>query len=141
AAGYGDVHDAAVDDRNHLDHAGRQRLAPDLLEARNVAFVDLIERAETLRIVSSAIHQPVRRIRIAQHLVGDRKPPDLVGAARLARFAGLRRGRSRRERNHSAEQHLTATDSSHGSPSSLIFESRLPASSPNAVALPDYDTS
>src|SRR5690606_41666922 len=96
------------------------RMAPRFLEAGKVAGTDLIERPEALRVVGPAVQQPVRRIRIAQHLVGDREPSDLVDTTRLRRVRRLRRGRSCRDRNQSAKQYLTASDSSHYSPSPWI---------------------
>ena len=50
--------------------AGGQFLLERFFELRDVLRRDLIERAEALRVVRPAEHQPVVRARLEQHLLG-----------------------------------------------------------------------
>ena len=66
------VHDAAIDDRRRFLRAGRQTARPGHAQLPDIALVDLVERAEALLVERAADHQPVGRIGIGQHLLGDR---------------------------------------------------------------------
>ena len=63
---------AIVDDRRRLGGTRVHRPRPRRLEVLDVVLVDLIERAVAVAVIGAAPHQPVRRRRIAQHLVRDR---------------------------------------------------------------------
>ncbi len=56
AAGHGQIHHAAIDDRNDLDDAVGQRSGPGFAQPLHVRPVDLIERAEPLRVVRATVH-------------------------------------------------------------------------------------
>ena len=64
-------HDAVVDDRRRFLHTARESQHPGEREFGDVAAVDPVERTEPLLIESAVDHEPVRGIRIQQHLVRD----------------------------------------------------------------------
>jgi hypothetical protein len=65
-AGREQIHDAAVDDRHRFLRAVRQTARPGHPQLADVAFVDLVERAEALLIERAVHHQPIARIGIGQ---------------------------------------------------------------------------
>ena len=67
------IHHAVVDERRRfLDVARPHAARPRHLHLRDVALVDLIERTEAPAVERPPPRQPVGRIRLPQHLVGDR---------------------------------------------------------------------
>jgi len=62
------VHDAAIHDGNTLVVSGRHFPGPRRLQPADVPPVDELERAETLRVVRPAVHQPVVWARVLEHL-------------------------------------------------------------------------
>jgi hypothetical protein len=64
-----DEQHAIVNDRGDLCRAGGQRPRPCDLEALDITLVDTIERAVAPCVVGPPPHQPVRRRRIAEHLL------------------------------------------------------------------------
>ena len=82
--------DAVVNDRRRLIGAAFvHRPDPFQLQILHVVGGDLVQRAEIRRVVIAADHQPVGRIRIAQHRLGDR---DEVLHFAVDRDADWRRG-------------------------------------------------
>ena len=69
----GDIDHAAVHNRDAFLVARPQFFFEDLAKLPDVLPGDLLERAETLRIVGPAVHQPVIRTRIREHLFCDRR--------------------------------------------------------------------
>ncbi len=65
------VHHAAIDHGRGLLRAGRQAPRPCHPQLTDILLVDLVERAEAMLVEGPADHQPVRWIRIRQHVVGD----------------------------------------------------------------------
>ena len=95
------VQDAVVRDwRRRVPAALGQRPHPRQLQLADVAAVDPVEGAVAPRLVIAADHQPVARILIAQHSVGDRPEiGDLAlhrDAALAQLFRRLARGRGSR---------------------------------------------
>ena len=80
----GDVEDAVIDERPNLLRSLIHRIHPGEAQLRDVVAGDLIERAERLEVVGAVYHQPVRRVGVAQHRVGDRDE--------IRRLFGGRRG-------------------------------------------------
>ena len=66
-----DVEDTVVHDRRALGRTVGQRPGPGNLQVLDVVLGDLVERAEAEAVIGAAPHQPVARVRVAQHLVGD----------------------------------------------------------------------
>ena len=65
-----DEQHAVMHDRRDFGRAGGHRPGPCDLQAINVVLVDGVQRAVTRAIVGAPEHQPIRRRRIAQHLIG-----------------------------------------------------------------------
>ena len=95
-AGVRHVEDAVVDERRALLQAGAERTGPDHPEAGDVVAVDLVEGTETPSVQGAAPHQPIVRIRVLEHGVGNR---DELAAAllRLQRHEKERGGRKNDE--------------------------------------------
>ena len=70
-AGFDQVHDPVVDEWSRLLHSRRKSQRPGQRESGDVVAVDLVEWTEALLIVGAVDHEPIRRIGILQHLVGD----------------------------------------------------------------------
>ena len=68
-----DEQHAVMHDRRRLGGAGGHRPRPGRLQVLDVVLVDLVERAVAPAVIGAPPHQPVRRRRIAQHRVGDRR--------------------------------------------------------------------
>ena len=67
-----DVHHAVVDERRRLDAARSKPARPHHLQARDVVAIDLIERAVAPAVERAPPRQPVGRVRLPQHFIGDR---------------------------------------------------------------------
>ena len=67
------VHDPAVDDRRGLRQSGGHRPRPGQPELVNVVAVDLIERAVAPAVQRPAPVDPVGRVGVGEHRVGDRR--------------------------------------------------------------------
>src|SRR5215467_11549199 len=67
-----DVHHAVVDQGDGLRLTRRHSSCPRQAKLAHVLLIDLVERAEPLRVVRSTIHQPVVRAGIHQHFRSDR---------------------------------------------------------------------
>ena len=81
-----DVEHAVMDDGRRLGGAAGERPAPRDLEIFHIGFVDLLQRAVAVAVIGAPPHQPVRRRRIAQHRIGDRRQvPDGIGRLGLLR--------------------------------------------------------
>ena len=72
-AGVGDVHDAVMHDRGRLRHPRLEPPGPGELELPDVVPVDLLERAVAPPIEGASPAQPVGRVGVLQHRVGDRR--------------------------------------------------------------------
>lgn len=81
-AGHKHVKDAAVHDGRGLLSAGRQTTRPGYSELADIVLSDLAERTKAMLVVGAVDHQPVGRIGIAQHGVGDRRKRWQLGEQR-----------------------------------------------------------
>ena len=96
----GQIDDAAVDNRDAFLVAHPQFFLEDLAKLPDVLPGDLFQRAETLRVVRAAVHQPVVRTRIRQHLFCDGREA-VVAPGRLRDLRnGPRRKRQQRDGRH-----------------------------------------
>ena len=106
-AGVGQIHHAVVDERGRLVAAVAHRPDPGELQVADIVAVDLVERAVAPSVVGPPIDQPVVRVGIQQHRVGDRgalgdRPEQsrarlrAGGRPRVARPARGRRGAAER---------------------------------------------
>ena len=66
------IHHAVMDDRNGFAGAGAQAARPRHAQLADVGAGHLLERAEALRVVSAAVHQPVVRAGMQEHVLGHR---------------------------------------------------------------------
>ena len=79
-----DIHPPVVDERCRLTEPGPERDRPDELEPVHVVAVDLVERAVTPSVKRASPVQPVPRIGVEQHGVGDRCERSILGLKRNA---------------------------------------------------------
>ncbi len=70
----------------------------------DVVAIDLVERAVALRVVGTAVHQPVRGVGLAQHRVGDGRSSDARSCGGLAPL------RERRAREQARPSTANTTD-------------------------------
>ena len=105
------VEDAVVDQRRSLLQARAERTGPDHPEAGDVAAVDLVEGAEAPGVQGAAPHQPVVRVRVLEHGVGDRDELAVV-LLRLRRRRQKRGGRDEGEKER--HQHRETVQELHG---------------------------
>jgi len=70
-AGIRQEHHAIVNQRSPLLRSFGHAARPNQLEIRDVAAVDLVERAVAPAIQRAPPHQPIRRIGLREHLAGD----------------------------------------------------------------------
>ena len=73
------VHDAVVDDGRGLRQAGGHRPRPDQPELVDVVPVDLVERAVAPAVQRPPPVDPVGRIGVGEHCVGDRREVAVLG--------------------------------------------------------------
>ena len=65
------VHHAVVDDGDAFGVPRAHAARPGHAELAHVLLVDLLERAEALRVIGAAVHQPVVGTGVQQHFLGD----------------------------------------------------------------------
>ena len=83
------VHDAVVHDRNGFAGARAQAARPGHAELADVGAIHLLQRAEALRVVGAAVHQPVVRAGMQEHVLRspERSPSPLARARPHASIA------------------------------------------------------
>ena len=86
------IENAVVGKRRSLLQAGAERTGPDHPQPGDIVAVDLVEGTEAPRVQRAAPHQPVVRIRVLEHGVGDREEL-AVALLRLQRRDEERGGR------------------------------------------------
>src|SRR4029079_8514941 len=78
---------SGIGDRRRLLDARAHRLAPDLLQLRDIALVDLLERAVAPAVERPAPHQPVAVARMLEHLIRDGRELLFLGGRGCERAA------------------------------------------------------
>ena len=99
----GHVQDAVIDQRRPLLGSLRHPPGPDHAQRADVGAIDLVQRAVAPAVERAPPHRPVRRVRILQHRIRDRREAVVLGG-----------GRTGPEEEQERDERMSATSEGHG---------------------------